>query len=58
MTQHEREILMQQYLPWAIETSQNSSCFLMNVYYEKEFDTPLDELRTRLNVLPAPSVDA
>jgi ubiquinone biosynthesis protein COQ4 len=54
----EREILLEQYLPWAMEqTSRSSSCFLMNVYYEKEFDTPLEELRERLQLKPAPRVD-
>jgi ubiquinone biosynthesis protein COQ4 len=33
-----------------------SSPFLMNVYYEKEFDTPIKELRNRLNLVPAPSI--
>jgi ubiquinone biosynthesis protein COQ4 len=53
----EREILLTQYLPWAIRTSQNATSSLMNVYYEKEFDTPLDELRERLQLEPAPRVD-
>lgn len=29
---------------------------LMNVYYEKEFDTPLVELRSRLHLKPAPKI--
>jgi ubiquinone biosynthesis protein COQ4 len=53
----ERHFLLNQYLPWALETSQKSPCFLMNVYYEEEFDTPLAELRDRLNLTPAPQVD-
>jgi ubiquinone biosynthesis protein COQ4 len=53
LEEREREVLLHQYLPWAIETSQKS-CFLMNVYYEKEFDTPLEELRNRLNIKAAP----
>ena len=52
----ERSVLMNQYLPWALETSQTSSP-LMNVYYEEEFDTPLADLRARLNLKPAPEVD-
>eukprot|EP00980_Cylindrotheca_fusiformis_P018502 scaffold6124_cov122-Cylindrotheca_fusiformis.AAC.21 len=52
-----RRILNNQYLPWALETSQKSTCFLMNVYYEEEFETPLAELRDRLNLDPAPQVD-
>jgi ubiquinone biosynthesis protein COQ4 len=53
----EREILFTQYLPWAIRSSQNVTSSLMNVYYEKEFDTPLDELRERLQLEPAPQID-
>jgi len=63
----ERQILQGSYLPWAVKhmnanrnidrsiTDRNSSCFLMNVYYEKEFDTPIKELRKRLNLVAAPS---
>ena len=57
LNSHERRILLDDYLPWAIHTSQNATCFLMNVFYEKEFDTPLDDLRQRLQIQPAPSVD-
>ena len=51
----EREILLEVYLPWAIEASRDSkNGFLMNVYYEKEFGTPVEELRRRLNLPAAP----
>lgn len=52
----EREILLEQYLPWALEQSRNMTTSLLNVYYEEEFDTPLIELRERLNIQPAPEV--
>ncbi len=53
----ERRILVEVYLPWAVEASRNlDESFLMNVYYEKEFDTPLEELRGRLNLTEAPRV--
>jgi Coenzyme Q (ubiquinone) biosynthesis protein Coq4 len=55
----EREILMEVYLPWAAEHATRmagNGCCLMNVYYEKEFDTPLQELRRRLHLLEAPRV--
>lgn len=54
LDQREREVLIEQYLPWAIECSNGMSRSLMSVYYEKEFDTPLLELRKRLNIRPAP----
>lgn len=51
----ERDILWTQYLPWALR-QQSQSQFLMNVYYEKEFDTNLEELRRRLHLEKAPTV--
>jgi len=61
----ERQMLQGSYLPWAIQhmnanrnmdhPGRYSSCFLMNVYYEKEFDTPISQLRKRLNLVAAPS---
>lgn len=53
----EREILMEQYLPWAIEQSKNMKHSLLNVYYEEEFDTPLEELRERIHLQPAPRLN-
>ena len=53
----EREILFDHYVPWAMEQSQNASSSLLNVYYEKEFDVPLEVLRERLNIQPAPQLD-
>ena len=52
----ERDILLNLYLPWALEQSQNMTTSLLNVYYEEEFDTPLAELRRRLKLCPAPLV--
>jgi ubiquinone biosynthesis protein COQ4 len=51
----ERVTLNQHYLPWAIQMSRQST-YLLNVYYEKEFDTNLNELRRRLKIVPAPIV--
>jgi ubiquinone biosynthesis protein COQ4 len=52
---HHRRVVWEVYLPWAYRTSKQMRFgSLMTVYYEKEFDTPLDELRTRLGILPAP----
>ena len=56
LNDEERQILQGSYLPWAIQHANVSSCFLMNVYYEKEFDTPVSDLRKRLNLVAAPSV--
>lgn len=55
LTAEEREVLMNSYLPWAVQMSQQSA-YLMNVYYEKEFNTDLKELRERLCIEPAPVV--
>lgn len=56
LSANERAILINQYLPWALLTSRSScSCFLMNVYYEKEFETRLVDLRQRLKLPVAPT---
>ena len=49
----ERKILNDYYFPWAVRVNDRAP-FLMNVYYEEEFDTPLKELRDRLGVEAAP----
>lgn len=56
LSPEERDVLTNHYLPWAVRMSQQSA-YLMNVYYEEEFDTELDELRERLRIEPAPVVD-
>ena len=51
----EQGILRREYLPWAVRVGQNMPFgSLIMVYYEQEWDTPLDELRARLNIEPAP----
>jgi len=55
LTLEERHVLTNQYLPWAVRTSQQSA-YLLNVYYEEEFDTDLELLRERLRIEPAPLV--
>jgi len=67
LSDEEQRVLQDSYLPWAIQhmnseknidsnsADGNSSCFLMNIYFEKEFDTPIKELRKRLNIVAAPS---
>jgi len=52
----EREILLEHYLPWALEQSRNMTTSLLHVYYEEEFDTKLIDLRERLNLQPAPEL--
>jgi ubiquinone biosynthesis protein COQ4 len=56
LSHHDREVLINHYIPWAVRTSQQSA-YLMNVYYEEEFDTDLLKLREKLGVEPAPVVD-
>lgn len=51
----ELQMVWQQYLPWAIRVHHKMRFGqLLCVYYEKEFETPLDELRQRLGIEPAP----
>jgi ubiquinone biosynthesis protein COQ4 len=63
------DLVWNTYLPWARichhrmqqqqqqQQSNGGSCTLLNVYYEHEWDTPLDELRNRLGLIPAPVVE-
>jgi len=55
LTAPERHLLHQHYLPWAIRMSRQSK-YLLNVYYEKEWETSLDELRKRIKIEAAPSI--
>lgn len=55
LARDEQNILWNRYLPWAV-AQKLPFCALMNVYYEREFDTPLVELRRRLKLKPAPVV--
>jgi len=50
-----RQIWKHAYLPWAIQVGKNG-CSWMNVYWEEEFETDLDELRTSLGIIVAPSI--
>lgn len=49
----ERRVLREVYIPWAVTAAPRARP-LMNVWYERELDTPLSELRARLNITPAP----
>lgn len=49
----ERKVLREQYIPWAVRTA-GAAKPLMCVWYERSFDEPLDAMRTRLNITPAP----
>jgi ubiquinone biosynthesis protein COQ4 len=48
----ERTRLYEQYLPWALRNVSSCKEFLLNVYYEKELETPLFELQNRLGIRP------
>jgi ubiquinone biosynthesis protein COQ4 len=51
----DRRLVWGAYLPWAYHVSKRMKFgSLMMVHYEKEFDTPLDELRDRMGIVPAP----
>ncbi|KAF1331415.1 Ubiquinone biosynthesis protein coq4, partial [Globisporangium splendens] len=49
----ERRVLVRDYIPWANRAGRNAH-FLLNVMYEEEFETPLEELRQRLRIEVAP----
>lgn len=57
LTPTEQAVLWKEYLPWAQEMSKKLPYgTMMNIYYEEEFDTPLEELRNRIGLDPAPIV--
>ncbi|ETM33290.1 hypothetical protein L914_19452 [Phytophthora nicotianae] len=55
LTSEERCLLMKVYVPWANRASKNAHS-LHCVMYEEEFETPIEELRQRLNIEVAPSL--
>lgn len=55
LSYYEQHVVFNVYLPWACRVSKKLPFgSLMMVYYEKEFDTPVVELRERLGIEPAP----
>ena len=57
LNKEERDFLWTHYLPWALRSAHrpsNEQHHLMCVYYEREFDTPLEELRKRMGIEVAP----
>lgn len=58
LTEQDREILWNVYFPWAVRVGQQmKEAQLMNIYYEEELETDLDELRERIGIEVAPLVD-
>lgn len=49
----ERRLLCTTYIPWAVRTGARAKP-LMNVWYERSFERPLEEMRWELRVTPAP----
>lgn len=53
LSNNERYILYTHYLPWAQHITKNIPYgTILNIYYEKEWDTPLTELRNKYNIIP------
>lgn len=55
LSPEQRDVLFEVYYPWAIEVG-NQAHFLMNVYYEENFDVEMDTMRQQLGVIPAPKL--
>jgi len=53
LSEDEKRILWDVYLPWAIRVGKEAE-FLMNVYYEEEFEVELSVLRDRLRIEAVP----
>ena len=55
---HEQRILWDLNLPWAVENARRLPFgALMNVYCEREWDTPLVDFRKRLGITRAPKIN-
>ncbi|XP_026822950.1 ubiquinone biosynthesis protein COQ4 homolog, mitochondrial isoform X2 [Rhopalosiphum maidis] len=52
----QRKQYVQHYLPWAIQTGLNSN-FMLNIYFEKRWEQPIEELHKELNIKPLEIVD-
>jgi ubiquinone biosynthesis protein COQ4 len=52
----EKRRLVGTFLPWAVRNA-SSADFMLNVYYEEHFDEPIERLRSRLGIMPAPFGD-
>ncbi|KDO19829.1 hypothetical protein SPRG_14929 [Saprolegnia parasitica CBS 223.65] len=50
----ERKELLGTFVPWAYRAGREAPC-LLNVYYEREYETKLEDLRRRLNIRVAPA---
>ena len=46
--------MLRVYTPWALKSGLQSQ-FLLNVYFERHLEEPLDQLYKKLNVIPPPS---
>lgn len=55
LTARERRELRKYYIPWAVYCGYQSN-FFMNFYFEKHFEEPIDDLRQRMNFVPAPKI--
>lgn len=52
----QREQYVKYYLPWAIQTGLNSN-FMLNIYFEKRWEQPMEELHKELNIKPLEIID-
>jgi ubiquinone biosynthesis protein COQ4 len=52
----EKRRLVETFLPWAVRNAASAD-FMLNVYYEEHFDEPIERLRSKLGIIPAPFDD-
>jgi ubiquinone biosynthesis protein COQ4 len=50
-----RDVLLRDYLPWALKAGRASSD-LMCIYYEDHFHEDLADVRKKWGILPAPAI--
>ncbi|EDO34664.1 predicted protein [Nematostella vectensis] len=56
VTPKHREQLRSYYIPWALSNGMKAK-FIMNVFYERHFEEPIDSLRKKMNLTPARRLD-
>ena len=54
-SEKQRKLFYHHYFPWAIHAGMQSTD-LMCVYYERHFDEDLEDVRRKLQIVPAPTV--
>ncbi|KAK3747964.1 hypothetical protein QZH41_019440 [Actinostola sp. cb2023] len=56
VTAQQRQDLLLHYIPWAVSAGLKAN-FILNVFFERRFEEPLDTIREELNLSKAPKIE-